>query len=394
MRTRIKLALAIICLFAAAAPAVSGVFAAGTASNPLISRAYLTGSFTESFKKQAISLYNTAAAAAETEYVKKVQTAGDEAIASISGAELAGNVAASLVEKYAPGGVTLPPVNNYRYIVISADQSITARPGTVMYSPSSAFSALDGGFIALDTARSYATNILCPAGSRVMVSELGDAVIVPQGETLALYIMGEFTVGERETYAPSYTNIADALKQMGLFRGADGGYQLDRITLRTESLTMLVRLLGQEKEATAQTVTSPFPDTPAWFAAYARFSYANGLTLGVGEGLFGANMYTETSQYVTFILRALGYTDTGANPDFYYRDSISAAVRFGVLTQAEADRLSSVRFYRDQMVYISYVSLFANFKDSKTTLLQALIEAGAVDRQIASIAIASVNLKR
>ena len=46
--------------------------------------------------------------------------------------------------------------------------------------------------------------------------------------------------------AADFTNCADALNQMGLFKGTTSGYELDRAPTRGEAAAMLVRLLGKE----------------------------------------------------------------------------------------------------------------------------------------------------
>ena len=43
-----------------------------------------------------------------------------------------------------------------------------------------------------------------------------------------------------------YEEQADILNQLGLFRGTDNGYQLEKNFTRAEGATMLVRLLGKE----------------------------------------------------------------------------------------------------------------------------------------------------
>jgi len=94
------------------------------------------------------------------------------------------------------------------------------------------------------------------------------------------------------------------------------------------------------------------------------------------------------------ILRALGYTDTGDNPDFYYRDAIGAALSLGVLYPNEAKILKAEPFRRDHLVFMSYVGLLSYMKDSNATLLNYLIENEVVGARIAYLSINWVNLKR
>ena len=94
-------------------------------------------------------------------------------------------------------------------------------------------------------------------------------------------------------------------------------------------------------------------------------------------------MLIEPEQYMTFLLRALGYSDSGDSPDFFYQTAIDSAVEFGVLSAAEAEMLTTTPLYRDKMVYISYYGLFAKLKGTSTTLIESLIEKGIVDEETA-----------
>ena len=48
-------------------------------------------------------------------------------------------------------------------------------------------------------------------------------------------------------YQAQYTQYAQALNVMGLFKGTDVGYELERQPTRLETLIMLIRLLGEEE---------------------------------------------------------------------------------------------------------------------------------------------------
>ena len=80
--------------------------------------------------------------------------------------------------------------------------------------------------------------------------------------------------------AANFTHCADALYQMGLFKGTDSGYALDRAPTRAEAAVMLVRMLGSEKEAESNTYTTPFTDVPQWADPYVGWLYEKGLTAG------------------------------------------------------------------------------------------------------------------
>ena len=116
------------------------------------------------------------------------------------------------------------------------------------------------------------------------------------------------------------TAAAQKLNDLGLFRGvgdnADGtpNFDLGRTPNRFEAVTMLVRLLGKEDEANAGTWNTPFTDLVPWAKPYVGYAYAHGLTNGTGAATFGGTGEVNAAQFITFVLRALGYSD--AEGDF------------------------------------------------------------------------------
>ena len=115
--------------------------------------------------------------------------------------------------------------------------------------------------------------------------------------------------------------LASQLKELGLFLGVgekENGttdFALERAPNRTEALTMLVRALGKEAPAQESAKTHPFSDVPDWADGYVSYAYTAGLTKGVSEDRFGAADTASAEMYLTFMLRALGYTE-GDSGDF------------------------------------------------------------------------------
>ena len=81
-----------------------------------------------------------------------------------------------------------------------------------------------------------------------------------------------------------------------------------------------------------------------------------------------------------FLLRALGYTDSGASPDFTWSTALDRAVELGVLTSAERTALNSGSFLRAQVVYLSYFALSAPLKDGSGILLDKTAASSGVDK--------------
>lgn len=171
--------------------------------------------------------------------------------------------------------------------------------------------------------------------------------------------------------ATDYNALADAMKALGLFKGSDtaygSGYDLEQPPTRIQGLIMFLRLLGEEETALATTAQNPFTDVPAWAGPYAAYAYEKGYTKGVDSAarLFGTDSAIKAEEYMTFVLRALGYRDSGESPDFIWDASLQKAQELGVLTAGEYRLLAESRFLRAQVVYVSYFALDAAYKEGE-----------------------------
>jgi len=175
-----------------------------------------------------------------------------------------------------------------------------------------------------------------------------------------------------------YESYAERLKTMGLLQGTDGGFELDRVPTRLESVIMLIRLLGQEEAAAAQQPgMHPFRDVPAWGDKYVSYAYRNQLAAGIAADRFGSADGVTAEQYFTFVLRALGYSD--AQGDFTWNQSVEAAVEAGIQTHTDY-RSAAGPFLRANLVDISFHALQAKLKDQGMTLLEKLKRGGAADK--------------
>ena len=159
---------------------------------------------------------------------------------------------------------------------------------------------------------------------------------------------------------------ARTLYSLGLMKGAgknaDGtpNFALDRAATRAEAVTMLVRLLGVGGEELAKERELPFSDVPDWAAQTVGYAYDAGLTNGVGGGRFGSDSAVTAAQYLTFVLRAMGYT---SGTDFSWDAAWALTDRLGVTHgQYRADST----FLRGDAALVSACALRAACKNGKT----------------------------
>ncbi len=166
---------------------------------------------------------------------------------------------------------------------------------------------------------------------------------------------------------------ANALYEMGLFKGtgtnADGTpvFELDRAPTRNEAVTMLVRLLGLEDPALAGEWTTPFTDVPEWAEPYVGIAYTRGVTNGVAADSFGGSANVSASEYLTFVLRALGY-ESGA--DFAWDAAWELSDKIG-LTDGEYSA-ETASFTRGDVAVISFNALFCTVKGGDTMLSERI----------------------
>lgn len=191
---------------------------------------------------------------------------------------------------------------------------------------------------------------------------------------------------EAEPAAPQYTEDAESLFALGLFKGVgtdEAGnpkFNLEGKCTRVQALVILLRLLGLEEDALATTAENPFTDmTGHWAEKYTSYAYSVGLTNGVGNNKFDPDTEAKPIQFATFILRALGYDDAAG--DFDYFKAVDKARELSVVPEdmfADSNEL-----LRDSCVKICVNALKTNLKDTERTLAKKLIEDGVIDQDTA-----------
>lgn len=174
------------------------------------------------------------------------------------------------------------------------------------------------------------------------------------------------------------TQSAQTLYELGLFKGTgtnpDGTpiFDLDKAPTRNQAVIMLVRLLGKEEEALAGKWDLPFTDVVEGSTVYPYigYAYANGLTNGTSATTYSGGNLIRANQYITFVLRALGYT---SGVDF----QVSTAWEFSdAIGLTEGTYSSSSNFTRGDVAQISAAALSVKQKNTSDVLAKKLINDG------------------
>lgn len=219
-----------------------------------------------------------------------------------------------------------------------------------------------------------------------MAVENSKAVFSVTSDTAVVRLTGAYQHDPSEN--TDYNAMADALKTMGLFQGSDvpygSGYELESTPTRIQGLIMFLRLLGEERYALAYPGSGiTFADVPDWAEPYVAYAYDKGYTKGQEidsqwRVVFGTQDPLAPRDYMTFLLRALGYSE---ETDFQWLTAIEDAQTLGVLTSGEATQLAEKAFLRAQVVYLSYFALSAKTPGGESLSLR-LSNAGVLDATI------------
>lgn len=166
---------------------------------------------------------------------------------------------------------------------------------------------------------------------------------------------------------PDRNKTADMLNELGLFKGTDKGYELDKGLTRAEAVTMVVRFLGDEQAALYGDYSHPFSDVSDWAKPYVAYAYSKGITKGISDTLFDSNNPVTGAQFLTFMLRVLNYDDS--KEDFAWDQPEKLAQKVGLLS---TDKIEN--FTRGDMVMICYNALRSQYKNTSVSVSDNLIK--------------------
>ena len=181
--------------------------------------------------------------------------------------------------------------------------------------------------------------------------------------------------------ADQSTKAADVLYELGLFKGTgtnpDGTpiYDLGKTPTRNQAIIMLVRLLGKEDEAKAGTWDIPFTDVSDAMRPYIGYAYANGLTNGYTATTYNGGAPIKANQYITFVLRALGYE---SGKDFEVSSAWTLSDELGI-TAGQYQKGGA--FTRGNVAEISWGTLSATVRGTDQVLAEKLRADGAIPKE-------------
>ena len=127
----------------------------------------------------------------------------------------------------------------------------------------------------------------------------------------SVMVLGLMVVGSGASYADvtSEENVEaiEVLQAVGVMVGDENGnFNPDRNVTRAQMATVMANLLDLKVED-FNAADIPFTDVPSWAVAYVAACYADGITAGVSDTLYGSDSTVTAAQAALMMMKALGY---------------------------------------------------------------------------------------
>jgi len=375
---------AIILLLGMAAAMAAGV--PGSAEDPVVSLSYMQNTFIPKVMNMISSGVDSAFSGKETAVSARIEEFVRETQKNLSINEdmLKDRVTYSAYMRMLDSGFYMDSGPSSVLTLGRGERAVIG--GLSEFSVLGGSAAIEGGvntYVANVTSGGTITmNTAAVRNSRYVVAEDAFVSVKAVSDNVKILVCGRYQIVP--VYKPQYTDMAEVLKSINIFKGTNNGFELEREPTRLEALIIFLRLIGEEQKALEFTGSHPFTDVPKWAGntadKYVAYAYSKGYTKGMSTTKFGSYEPTALEQYLTFILRALGYKD---GTDFVWSESPEKALELGILVKGDKERSLRRGFRRDHAVYISYYSLYQTVKSSGMPLIGTLVQKGLVSDEAA-----------
>ena len=197
-------------------------------------------------------------------------------------------------------------------------------------------------------------------------------------ETVVTDVIPEITIQPTVEPEPTPEPTPTPLPERNQLEGADIlaaalaelGYDdidLAKNYTNEELIAMIVKVLGKGSQAEKNNYQHPFTDVSDELSPYVGYAYATWLLTNVPKNELGATEEADDALLTAMLLRALGYKDYGAEPDFSEDNIQDLAKQLGI---SEGDSEYPVR--GDDIVDKLWTALNTEMKNDDETLMDKL----------------------
>lgn len=174
---------------------------------------------------------------------------------------------------------------------------------------------------------------------------------------------------------PQLSEKASTLNKLSILIGDGTNFNLNGQLSRSEAITFIVRILGQESYVTtnkAKYAVTPFSDVKStdWFAATVGYAVEQKIIAGFPDGKFHPSNSISEKAFLKILLGALGYKE---NTDFTWPTIYNFASAIGLVLPNYASKTEdNLSYTRDEVVGVIYTALNLTNKESNETIIQML----------------------
>lgn len=204
---------------------------------------------------------------------------------------------------------------------------------------------------------------------------------------LALCISFSLVIPSAAEASLTTNDKANILHELSILTGNGVDYDLDSQLKRCEAAAFIIRIMGKVDHVAANeneySITS-FDDVPSnsWYASYVGFCSQEGIISGYQSGKFEPNVSTSEKAFLKMLLVTLGYN---YGTDFSWNNVYQMAYNTGLVTDTsyKTRTVDNTSYKRSGVVNVLYNALQIKNKLTNRTLIQDLIDTGAIDESIA-----------
>ena len=154
---------------------------------------------------------------------------------------------------------------------------------------------------------------------------------------LGMMVVGSSAAGYPDVSEEENIEAIEVLQSVGVMEGDNNGnFNPDDYVTREQMAVIMSKLLNLDYNYYQG--TNPFSDVPAWAAPYVAACAANGITSGIGGGMYGAGQNVNAVQAALMMLKALGYFQY--QQDFsedYVLATVKQATEIGLFTRIDSN---------------------------------------------------------
>ncbi|MFA5536513.1 MAG: serpin family protein [Bacillota bacterium] len=177
-----------------------------------------------------------------------------------------------------------------------------------------------------------------------------------------------------QEFEKASARVANALYDLGLFKGTGRSFALEKPVTRAEALTMILRLVGQEKAVFSVEVDNPFQDVVKehWAFNHINYGLQKGYVAGTGPTAFEPERKISEQEFIKMLLSAMGYQDMTL--ENVYEKALEAGVWKAGFSKTAIEDV----FLRGKMVDICYQALLGKTVAGEF-LWKSLVGSGLLD---------------